>query len=431
MDHGCYLTKAGIGSSLPLICHDKSLRNAGIMRDSLHSSSLSAKAATEDHDDDCNGDDVELLRASRRRTKFEVKRKGLLCFAIALILLLALVLFARPARGKHEDTSGAVDLIVPPQQSTGEPPTNSSDYHSTSAADLVLSPQFAYATLLSIDESRPLDLDAEDDPMFVACRILAYQLLYAPETRSERIPFIVLAVPGTSEAKKERLRLDGAIVLDIESLAVPAWIMDTGAVESRYAQMFDKLRLWELEEYDRVLFLDADTVLVRPLDQLFTSSPTQLSSTDHSKPDVSVALPEEYVFVAGLELNHDHHFPPTEDDFYRRGYFNAGFFLLQPSRHMLAYYLSVLEQPYSFSEVAWMEQSLLNHVHARDGPMPFAILDPIWNVHFGSREDIDGGVHSLHTKWWKSVHADIRDFCMSWRWRMAGFFENRHVISDM
>lgn len=87
---------------------------------------------------------------------------------------------------------------------------------------------YAYVTLLSIDESHDEHHNIDSDGYFVAIRILAYQLLHAKETRSSDIPFVVLAVHGTNEEKKERLRRDGAIVVDIEPIEVPEWVHGGG-----------------------------------------------------------------------------------------------------------------------------------------------------------------------------------------------------------
>ena len=71
--------------------------------------------------------------------------------------------------------------------------------------------KYAFATLLASDATRPDDQDNMQDEYFIATRLLAYQILHAPETRSPaNIPFLVLATKGVSEAKRERLRLDGA-----------------------------------------------------------------------------------------------------------------------------------------------------------------------------------------------------------------------------
>ena len=80
---------------------------------------------------------------------------------------------------------------------------------------------------------------------------------------------------------------------------------------------FCKLRLWEMEEFDRVIFVDADAIVVRDISKLF------------GYPQFSAApnLYEELV------------------DMHRM---NSGVFVAEPSRHTFENMLSVLEQPGKF-----------------------------------------------------------------------------------
>jgi len=118
----------------------------------------------------------------------------------------------------------------------------------------------------------PSDIDdgpIEDDKYFTAVRILTYQLLYAPETRTEKnYPFIVLVTPDLSHAKRDRLRRDGAIVVEAEML-------DAGWVTTpvyRWSKVLAKLRLWELTQFERICFLDGDTILQSPIDEVFNGA---------------------------------------------------------------------------------------------------------------------------------------------------------------
>ncbi|MBL8165020.1 MAG: glycosyltransferase family 8 protein [Anaerolineae bacterium] len=80
---------------------------------------------------------------------------------------------------------------------------------------------------------------------------------------------------------------------------------------------FVKLRLWELEQHERVVFLDADTLVIHNIDRLF------------SYPEFAAA-PNLYESLA---------------DFHR---LNSGVFVAQPSRRTFEAMLSVLDQPEAF-----------------------------------------------------------------------------------
>lgn len=72
---------------------------------------------------------------------------------------------------------------------------------------------------------------------------------------------------------------------------------------------FVKLRLWELEEYDRVVFLDADALVLRNIDRLFgypefSAAPNvyeSLSDFHRLNSGVFVAKPSRRTFAAMLE----------------------------------------------------------------------------------------------------------------------------------
>ena len=80
---------------------------------------------------------------------------------------------------------------------------------------------------------------------------------------------------------------------------------------------FVKLRLWELEQYEKIVFLDADTLVIRNIDRLF------------GFPEF-VAAPNVYESLA---------------DFQRM---NSGVFVAQPNRRTFEAMLAALDQPDRF-----------------------------------------------------------------------------------
>jgi hypothetical protein len=68
--------------------------------------------------------------------------------------------------------------------------------------------KYAYATYLAIAPNDRADhASEEEEKYFTAVRLLTYQLLHAPETKSHRnIPMIVVVNENVSEAKRARLR---------------------------------------------------------------------------------------------------------------------------------------------------------------------------------------------------------------------------------
>lgn len=291
--------------------------------------------------------------------------------------------------------------------------------------------KYAFATFLAgpSDEESP-EASTENDHYFVATRILAYQLLHAPETRStdDNIPFIVLVTPNVSEDKRNRLRKDGAIVVPADFIRAE-WVHTE---TSTWKDVMTKLRLWELIQFEHVCFLDGDTILVEPMDGVFQDPAVVSRQVGNKKERIledEASMPANYSFAGVPEMKRKHGFPPTEanEDFPNINYLNAGFFVFSPSLEMFQYYLSVMEVPNKFTP-NMPEQNLLNYAHRREGNMPWTQLKNDWNIHYPTVDDLLGGVKSLHEKWWAPVTDDLRPFVESWRWRMEGHYEARDAL---
>lgn len=277
-------------------------------------------------------------------------------------------------------------------------------------------PSLAYATLLCGD--------AYDDGFyFDSARVLSYQLLHDETTRGNRsIPFLVLVCSGLPEWQKERLRQDGATVIQVDDVKLPRWIK-TGI--TRWKDQFMKLRLFEMEEYDRILYMDADTTLTRPIDAIFDEEiiripantlfvrKSQIRGDEHP-------LPAQYVFAARsnneFSGERDHHFPPPPTNL-----FSAGFWILAPSREMYSYLMSVTEHRGRFNPTT-MEQSLLNYAFRREGAMPWIELSYKWSATWPNMEDFDGGVASLHEKLQWNGPDELQHLWANYKKRMDAFF---------
>ncbi|KAF3921283.1 hypothetical protein ABW21_db0207195 [Orbilia brochopaga] len=286
----------------------------------------------------------------------------------------------------------------------------------------------AYATFLAENTKRQSDSEAdEDDLYFVAARVLAHQLLHDTATRTNRsIPFIVLVTSAVSESKRRTLESDGATVIHAEDVPLPFWVK-TGV--TRWKDQFTKLRLFELVEYERIVFIDADTLLTRNLDGIFEDpavknpSETLLGSRKGEVKYDESPLPQKYVFATrpdnALNGERSHPFPPIEGDI-----FSAGFWVAAPSFVMFDYYYSVINHWRRFDPHT-MEQSLLNYAHRVDGPMPWGRLANNWSATWPNHDDLKGGVASLHEKFWAAGEADMRQMWFDARDKMKKFWSTQ------
>lgn len=134
---------------------------------------------------------------------------------------------------------------------------------------------------------------------------------------------------------------------------------------------FVKLRLWELTELERVVFLDADTLVVQNIDHLF------------GYPEFSAA-PNVYETLA---------------DFHR---LNSGVFVAQPSRDTFDQMLHHLDQP----DVFWRrtDQTFLQDFFPRWHGLPYTynVLQYVW--------------FNLPTLWhWPSIHVIHYQYEKPWQ----------------
>ncbi|KEY66388.1 hypothetical protein S7711_05821 [Stachybotrys chartarum IBT 7711] len=289
--------------------------------------------------------------------------------------------------------------------------------------------RYAFATWLSSTEGANSD-SLDDDIYFVATRLLVWQVLHDPLTKSSGIDMVVMVGPDVSETHRERLRKDGAIVRPMELVhgLDDAWIVPKF---SRWSTVMGKLRAWEMEEYSRVVLLDGDMILQSPLDDIFDDPGVQLMRT---KPDVGrlpdePELPDEYVLGTYMEIGGVRHSWPPKEWEHNPRYFNAGFFVLKPDRKMFEYFLGLLDLNSRF-DPTYPEQNLLNYAFRWDGAMPWKEIDDVWNIRFATEKDLDGGVVSIHGKWWhpRSGGNQLRDLMLSKRWQMHGYYMGREGL---
>ncbi|KAI9843992.1 MAG: hypothetical protein M1838_002385 [Thelocarpon superellum] len=277
-------------------------------------------------------------------------------------------------------------------------------------------PRRAFATLLTGQGDND---DDNDDPYFVGTRVVAYQLLHAAETRSlSDISFLVLVTAKVSASKCDRLARDGATIVPVESVDAPEWARPGN---DRWSQAYTKLRLFELVEFEKIVYLDSDMLLTRPLDGIMddvTTNPTRtLTMANQTKPE-EADLPSSYLFAGSPETySTDHSYPPDD-----RGYLNGGFFVVGPSLALFDYYISLLSNPGTF-DASFAEQNLLNYAHRREGNMPWTRLSPEWNINFATMKDLERGVASLHDKFWTPLDAELGNLWFKIRWEMEGFYQ--------
>jgi alpha-N-acetylglucosamine transferase len=292
----------------------------------------------------------------------------------------------------------------------------------------------AFATFLvgnTNPQKKPTDaesaaIDDADDGYFLSARVLAYQLLHSRTAGTNHsIPFLVVCTQDLSQRKRDRLRRDGATVVVVEKLEAD-WVR---VGDPRWVDVLTKLRLWQLTEYSKILFIDADHLVTGRLDGVFWDEATLTQGTaadPAATRDDEAALPRTYMFATHADyFGYDHPYPPPAD----LTYLNAGFFCFTPSLALFDYYLSLLRLPGRF-DPGFPEQNLLNYAHRQDGNMPWKPLYHGWNVNWPTARDWRGGARSFHAKYWDgdpSHDPVLKAIWKEQRAEMEGFYRGVDV----
>lgn len=291
--------------------------------------------------------------------------------------------------------------------------------------------KLAYALLMTSTVDKSDDL--ENDHYFVAARIVVWQLLHNPKTRTTNgADVFVMVTPDVSKARIDRLKRDGVTVRRVEVVHTKndKWITPGNP---RLADMMAKLRLWEMTEYDRILFLDSDFVLRSSLDGVFDDPGTQRRRTlkkeeaNFTQLEGEAPLPESYLLASLPETSDSNHdFPPTNIN--TPQYMNGGFFMMAPDLVMFEHMKSLLDIKGSFND-QYMEQSLINYVHRKEGPMPWAETKEQWTIRYPNENDFAKGLVSMHEKWWEQKYIydnqEVKYFLRAVRWEMKGWYDGR------
>ncbi|HEX2620124.1 MAG TPA: glycosyltransferase family 8 protein [Phototrophicaceae bacterium] len=208
----------------------------------------------------------------------------------------------------------------------------------------------------------------------------------------------------------------GCTVLQVDELPLSTSFQERHSRKAQHAQApftkgnkpvfhnplhnFVKLRLWELEQFERVVFLDADTLVIQNIDRLF-------------------GYPE---FAAAPNLYE------SLSDFHR---LNSGVFVAQPSRRTFDHMLETLDRP----DVFWSrtDQTFLQSYFPDWHGLPY-IYNTLQYVWFNLPElwnwDFIRVIHYQYEKPWEDPHPKqelLQPMIDTW-WSV---FENGRLPADL
>jgi len=150
----------------------------------------------------------------------------------------------------------------------------------------------------------------------------------------------------------------------------------------QWQDVLTKLRLFEQTQYDKILFLDSDTLITKSMDGIFedTAAQVQTNLGDDSpkkRPLDEGSQPETYLFAGNAGSGgYDHAYPPPKGN-----NLNAGCMVFKPDVKLFEYYMRLAKLTDRYNGRT-PEQSLWAYAHRRDGNMPWKQLHHDWNVNW-------------------------------------------------
>lgn len=302
---------------------------------------------------------------------------------------------------KHGNEQDKVKITANKPSPSGKAVTPAVEAIKSPATVAANEPKYAFVTFLEADtgtnrgdKGHGMNPD-DEDIYFVATRVLGYQLMHQPETRTNTsIPYVVVASKEVSQSKRARLEKDGAKVVVVDSIDDPEWLN----TKRQYQGVMTKLRVFQQTEYEKVLYMDTDMLLTRRMDAIFEDEGAKIQHPKNDKDDKKETAPLPSSFVlAGQAQQTDriHRYPPD----FSLEWMCSGFMVFKPSQEIFQYYTSIMERKDSFDPM-FPDQNLLNYAHRWDGPMPWTNVYYKWTSTYPTIKEYAMGAAALHEKYW-------------------------------
>ncbi|KAK4402783.1 Galactinol synthase 1 [Sesamum angolense] len=217
-------------------------------------------------------------------------------------------------------------------------------------------------------------------------------------------PLVVAILPDVPEDHRELLRTQGCIVKEIEPIYPPENQIQFAM--AYYVINYSKLRIWNFEEYSKMVYLDADIQVYENIDHLLDMPDGHFyavmdcfcEKTWSHSPQYSIAYcqqcPNKVTWPAEMGSP-----PPL--------YFNAGMFVFEPSK---ATYENLLETLRITPPTPFAEQDFLNmFFEPIYKPIPLVGSKP-WR-YTGKEANMEReDIKMLVEKWWEVYNDETLDF---------------------
>ncbi len=238
-------------------------------------------------------------------------------------------------------------------------------------------------------------------------------------------PLVVIVTDGIDAQSRQLLEDDGCLLREVEPLRPGSELQDHYA-NARFAEVWTKLAAWRLTEFERIVFLDADMLVTKNMDELFSLElPDGTIAACHAcrcNPNRIASYPETwapancfYTYCRGVEHTNE---PAVVDD-----YLNGGFLVLTPDEAVYVDMVDRLAAVQDLSRYPFAEQDFLNeYYHRRWQPLPYIYnalktlpfqhpalwdISAVKNIHYiidkpwEKALDVDDRYYPVNKLWWE------------------------------
>ena len=237
-------------------------------------------------------------------------------------------------------------------------------------------------------------------------------------------PLVVLVTETIDEATRQELQRDGCLLRDVEPLRPGSTVQDHYA-NARFAEVWTKLTAWQLTEFERIVFLDADMLVTRNMDELFSldladgaiaachacrCNPNKIASYPASW------NPENCFYSHWNGAGHTSSGPDGVDD-----YLNGGFLVLSPDRAVFDDMVEQLAGVDDLSRFPFAEQDFLNEYYlGRWVPLPYVYNAlktlPFQHPSMWNSDEVKNIHYIIDKPWEKPLDPDDRYYPVNKLW---------------
>lgn len=178
-------------------------------------------------------------------------------------------------------------------------------------------------------------------------------------------PLVVMVTPAIDDQMRQHLQTRGCRVQEVPVIGPDPALAHRYANE-RFAEVWSKLAVWRLTEYQRAAFLDADMLVINNMDEVFSlplaADTIAACHACRCNPQRIASYPEswrpENCYYSWCDDPEMHGHPPASLD----NYLNGGFLVLTPDEAMYQQMMQRLAEKADISAYVFAEQDFLNEV---------------------------------------------------------------------